>query len=120
MAEFPKNIKREHFENLVVVAAADGYMDEDEKDFLADKAEEFGLDASTVAQIISNPQSLSFHVPESIDEKEEQLSDVVFMAMIDGEIHEKEYSLCLNFAKRLGMTAKDVDEIIALAKKLIK
>ena len=119
MAEFTKNIKREHFENLVVVAAADGYMDDEEKDFLADKAEEFGLDAKTVAEIIEKHQELNFNVPESIDEKEEQLSDVVFMAMIDGEIHEKEYTLCVNFAKRIGMNEKDVDEIIALAKKLI-
>ena len=118
MAESNKNIKIEHFENLVAMAAADGHMDDDEKEFLAEKAEEFGLDPDEIAKILSNPNELKFTMPASQDEKEEQLSDAVFMAMIDGEIHEKEYAMCINFANKLGLSQKDVDEIIALAKKL--
>ena len=118
MAEFNKNIKLEHFANLVAVAAADGHMDPDEKEFLAEKAEEFGLNAEEIARILENPQEIQFTIPDNEEEKEEQLSDAVFMAMIDGEIHAKEYSLCINFATRLGLDQKDVDEIIMLAKKL--
>jgi uncharacterized membrane protein YebE (DUF533 family) len=118
MAEQSKNIKIEHFENLVVVAIADGHLDDDEREFLVDKAEEYGIHNKEIERILANPHQLSFHMPESQEEKEEQLSDVVFMAMIDGEIHEKEYALCVSFANRIGMTEKDVNEIIALAKKL--
>lgn len=118
MADSNRNIKIEHFQNLVAMAAADGFMDEEEKVFLAEKAEEFGFNATEIADMLNNPHELTFSVPSTMEEKEEQLSDAVFMAMIDGEIHDKEYNLCVNFAHKLGMTQNDVDEIIALAKKL--
>ncbi len=102
------------------MAAADGHMDDDEKEFLAEKAEEFGLHSDEIAKILGNIHELTFTVPATQEEKEEQLSDAVFMAMIDGEIHEKEYSMCINFANKLGLSQRDVDEIIALAKKLFK
>ena len=119
MGDVNKNIKLEHFANLVAVAAADGHMDEDEKEFLAEKAEEMGLNPEEINKILSNPQQIAFNIPDSMEEKEEQLSDAVFMAMIDGEIHDKEYHMCINFANRLGLNQKDVDEIITLAKKLM-
>ncbi|MFN0047557.1 MAG: hypothetical protein ACKVOU_00370 [Cytophagales bacterium] len=100
------------------MAAADGHMDDDEKEFLAEKAEEFGLNPDEITEILNNPHELVFKVPSSQDEKEEQLSDAVFMAMIDGEIHEKEYAMCINFANKLGLSQNDVDEIISLARKL--
>lgn len=118
MAQSKRNIKVEHFENLVAMAAADGHMDSDEIDFLAEKAEEFGLDPSEIESILSNPHELEFKLPTTHEEKEEQLSDAVFMAMIDGSIHEKEYAMCINFANKLGLSQNDVDQIIALAKKL--
>ncbi len=118
VAENNRNIKIEHFENLVAMAAADGHMDDDEKEFLAEKAEEFGLNPEEIKEILNNPHELTFKVPTTQDEKEEQLSDAVFMAMIDGEIHEKEYAMCINFANKLGLSNTDVDEIIALAKRL--
>jgi tellurite resistance protein len=118
VAEQNKSIKLEHFENLVAMAAADGHMDEEEKEFLAEKAAEFGLKLDEITDILNNPHDLVFKVPSTQDEKEEQLSDAVFMAMIDGEIHEKEYAMCINFATKLGLSQKDVDEIISLAKKL--
>jgi len=118
VADSNRNIKIEHFENLVAMAAADGHMDDEEKEFLAEKAEEFGLNQNQIKDILANPQELTFKVPSTQDEKEEQLSDAVFMAMIDGEIHEKEYAMCINFANKLGLSDADVHEIIALAKKL--
>lgn len=116
----PKNVNLDHFRNLVAMAAADGNMDENEKEFLLEKAEEFGIHATEVNAIIDNPSEHYFVVPEDQGDKEEQLCDAVYIAMIDGEIHEKEYNFCVKFANRLGLSAKDVDEIITLSKKLMK
>lgn len=110
----------DHFRNLVAVAAADGKMDEDEKEFLMEKAEEYNLTKEEINQIFNNPSEHYFVIPDDLGDREEQLSDAVYMAMIDGEIHEKEYNLCVKFANRLGLSAKDVDEIITLSKKLMK
>lgn len=113
-----KKVKIEHFQNLVAVAFADGVLDEDEEDFLLDKAEEADIDIEEAERIIKNADQLKFMVPMNAVDKEDQLADVVFMAMIDGEIHQKEYDLCLNIANRLDMTEKDLGEAISLTKRL--
>lgn len=115
-----KNVNLAHFKNLVIMSAADGNIDKEEVTFLAYKAKEFGIEPHIVDEILKNPSNFSITIPESHDEKEEMLSEVVYMAMIDGEIHEKEYNLCLSFAQKLGLEAREVDEVIALVKRLWK
>ena len=113
-----KIIQIEHFRNLVAVAFADGFLDEDEEDFLYDKADELELPYDEVDEIIKNAKSLKFIVPINIQDREDQLADIVFIAMIDGEIHEREYDLCLSIAQKLDLTKSDLDEAIELTKKL--
>ncbi|HNP17803.1 MAG TPA: TerB family tellurite resistance protein [Fulvivirga sp.] len=115
-----RNVKLEHFQNLVAVAFADGHMEEVEKEFLEERAEELGLPSKEVAQIMENALNLTFIVPDNLEDREEQLADVVFMSMIDGDIEQKEYNLCLNIAERLELKKSDLDEVIALIKRLWK
>jgi len=113
-----KVIKKEHFSNLVTVAYADGILSEDEKNFLEERAIDYGLNKDEVDEIISKVDILKFMVPLNEEEKEEQLSDIVYMSMIDGDVHKKEYDICLTIAKRLDFKQKDLDHIIKLTKKL--
>ena len=115
-----KNIKKEHFSNLVTVAYSDGVLNDNEKEFLEERAMDYGLSKEEVDEITSKVDILKFMVPLNEEEKEEQLSDIVFMSMIDGEVHEKEYEICLTIAKRLDFKQKDLDHIIKLTKKLWK
>ena len=115
-----RNIKLEHFQNLVSVAYADGHFEDEEKEFLEERAEELGLPAEDVSRILKNPNELEFIVPDSLDDREEQLADVVFMSMVDGDIEDKEYELCLNIAQRLELHKSDLDEVIALTRRLWK
>lgn len=115
-----KNYNLNHFKNLACLAIADGTIDADEKDFLIEKSLEYGIDSAEVEKILNNPTEHFYIAPDNTSDREEQLSDAVYIAMIDGEIHEKEYNLCIKFANRLGLTAKDVDEIILLSKKLMR
>ncbi len=115
-----RDVKLEHFQNLVSVAFADGHFEEAEKEFLEERAEELGLPADKVADIIDKALTLEFIVPDDLEDREEQLADVVFMSMVDGDIEQKEYDLCLNIAERLGLKKADLDEVIALTKRLWK
>ena len=36
------------------------------------------------------------------------------MAMIDGELHEREYSMVVKLAEKLNLEKKDVDDIVKL------
>ena len=116
--ENEKEIKLAHFKNLVAVAIADGFLDEEERDFLVDHAEECGLDHKEVNEVIENADKLEFIVPESAEDREEQLADIVFLTMIDGSIEDKEYELCLNIAQRLELKKDELDEVIALTQRL--
>lgn len=113
-----KNIRIQHFRNLVAIASADGVMDEDEKDFLIEKAEELGIPEEQMEEILNNLEGLEFEVPQNMEDKEDQLADIVFMTMIDGEIHDTEYNLCLKIADKLGLKKEDVDEVINLTRRL--
>ncbi|GAA0894573.1 hypothetical protein GCM10009122_42540 [Fulvivirga kasyanovii] len=118
MSGLTRNIKLEHFSNLVSVASADGFIEEAEREFLEERAMELGLLPEQIAAVMSNIEALEFVVPELVEDREEQLADVVFMSMVDGTIEEREYLLCLNIAERLGLKKSDLDEVIALVKRL--
>ena len=122
MSNLPKDkkIKLEHFANLVAVAFSDGYLEEHEKEFLQERALDYGLPEDEVKKLFDMAAELVFVVPQNDEEKEEQLSDAVYMAMIDGEVHEKEYELCLTIAEKLDFRKKDLDYVIDLTRKLWK
>ncbi|MDQ3393644.1 MAG: hypothetical protein M3512_05965 [Bacteroidota bacterium] len=113
-----RKIKVQHFKNLVAVAYSDGYYDEIERDFLAEKAVEYGLTTEIVSGILSHAEDLQFIVPENTVDSEEQLTDVVYMAIIDGVLRAKEYELCVSIAKKLGFNKEYVDDVIIRLKKI--
>jgi len=113
-----REINLDHFKNLVAVSMADGFLDDDEKEFLEERAEELGLPSDAVSEVMANSDKLEFVVPEDEEDREEQLADIVFMSMVDGTIEDKEYQLCLNIAERLELKKEDLDEVIALTKRL--
>jgi tellurite resistance protein len=111
-------IKAEHFANLVAIAYADGYLDDEEKLFLSERAQEIGLSSDEVKAMFVHVDELKFIVPLNQDEVEEQIADMVYMIMADGVVHEKEYKLCLNIAQKLDYSKSDLDYIIDLTRKL--
>jgi len=107
-----RKIKLEHFKNLVAVAAADGYLNYREREFLADRAEESGLSSEEIDRLLLDAHQLQYLVPFNQIEREEQLNDVIFMSIIDGEIAESEYKLCVYIAERLGLDKSLVDAMV--------
>ncbi len=118
MSKDAHHIKLEHINNLIAVAYADGTLDDDEKDFLYERAEEFEIPTEDIKKSLENARNLQFVVPQNVDDREDQLADIVFMMMIDGDIHDKEYDLCLSITNRLGLEKEDLDDVISLTKRL--
>lgn len=106
-------VKLEHFVNLVAVAAADGYLNAREREFLADRAEETGLKAEEYESIVKDADKLHHVVPLNQFQPEDQLMDAIFMSIVDGEIAEQEYQLCVSMACKLGFERSDVEETIS-------
>lgn len=111
-------IKREHFENLIAIAQADGQFSPEEIDFFSERAAAYGISQQEVDHVIKHANELRFRIPMNQEEREEQLSDAVFISMIDGHLDEREYDLCLQIASLLGFRQKDLDHTIELVKKL--
>ena len=115
-----RKIKVEHFHNLIAVALADGILDDEEKKFLYERATEIGFPQEEVDKVLQNSNELEFLIPMNKIEREEQLGDAVYMTMVDGEIHEKEYNLCLRLAEKLELDKNYLDHIIDLSQRLSK
>ena len=111
-----RKVKIEHFKNLVAVAIADRFWHQNEKKLLMSKAEQYGLSTEHVLEILDEAANLKFVVPQNIIDREEQLKDAVYMALIDGFFHKDEYQLCVNLANRLGFSQRSVDQAIELLK----
>lgn len=120
MEKDKKQIRIEHFSNLVAVAYADGVFEEEELDFLAERATDYGLNEAEVQKVIDNAPELHFKIPMNAEAREEQLSDVVFMTMVDGAVDDREYDLCLKIAEKLDFNKDYLDQIISLVSKLWK
>lgn len=118
MTDRKHEIKLEHINNLIAVAFADGVFDTEEVDFLYEKAEEFNIPKDQIKASIENADKLNFMVPQNTEDREDQLADIVFMMMIDGDIHDKEYALCISITKRLNLDKEDLDDVISLTKRL--
>ena len=113
-----KELRLAHFQYLVSVALADNKLEEEELSFLAEKAEELGLSKANIDAAMLNPTSIAKFKPQNKDEAEELLTDIVYLTMVDGDIHKNEYLFCLDIAQELGMEQHYLDHIISLVRKL--
>lgn len=114
MKKLPHNreITLDYFRSLVAIAMADGILRDSEQDFFREKAHEFGLEVDSIEEVFSTSEKeLEEHITHDVED-EDFLTDIVGMAMIDHELHEKEYAICLRLAERKGFNKKDVDNTI--------
>lgn len=112
-----KQVTLEYFKNLIAIAGADGKLEDAEKRFLLAKAKEFNLPTEEVAGFIKNADKLDFVIPKERLNREEHLTDIVIMSMVDGELRKEEYDLCVTIAEKLELTTNDVDAIVSLIKR---
>jgi|GEM_PF-1026639 uncharacterized membrane protein YebE (DUF533 family) len=109
-----------YFKSLLAVALADGVLRDEEQAFFETRAAELGFEIQNFQDLLISIDHLktpkSFHKIDEID----YITDIVAMAIIDGELHEKEYQLCLNLAQRKGFDSKEVDRIIKELNTIIK
>lgn len=104
--------KKSHLKNLYSVAMADGILANEEFDFLLNIANKLYVHPSVVQNVIHYPDDISFYVPSHDREKLDQIYDCVCMATIDGELNEREISMCKLISAKLGFRPVIVDHII--------
>jgi uncharacterized tellurite resistance protein B-like protein len=100
------------FQNLILVAIADKVLEEDESDLLLFVGDSLGLTAEEVMPMVDNLGALTFIIPEDGLQKTLELQTLVQMMMQDGQVHDKEYILCLEYADRIGFGKAVLDNMI--------
>lgn len=101
------------FQNLLLVAVADGYLDREESDFLVQVGEQIGLTPEDVAPLVDKPVSdLTFTIPETDQDKLFELQTMVMMMVEDGDIHDQEYEICAHYAERIGLNKVVLDDFV--------
>ncbi len=106
-----------YFKNLYLTAIADSKLAYEETAFLVQVAKHMGISSREASDIMFGTDTHEISIPDTEQEKMTQLEDIVMMMMIDRKIHEREYDLCLSFAKAIGVNQPDLDRLIL---KIIK
>lgn len=104
--------KKSHLKNLYTVAMADGTLRNEEFDFMLNISSNLYLDPSIVQNIINYPDDIIISIPKNNKERLDQIYDCVCMALCDGELNDREISVCKLIAVKLGFRPIVVDRLI--------
>jgi len=99
--------------NLVMLAAADGNVDDSELAVIMAVASRERITAEQFNRVIDNPDSVHIDLPTDEATRLAYLRDMVALMMIDGELNEQEMAICKVYAMSLGYRGSIVDGMIA-------
>ncbi len=107
-----KQKKLAFFQNLILAAISDKELDDQERDFLLLVGNQLNLTEEDTRPITDNIGVLSFIIPEDGMQRTMELQTLVMMVLQDGEIKDKEYNLCQEYAHRIGYSKDILDDMI--------
>jgi len=101
------------FQNLFMMALADGQITEEEQQLLLEIAQHLGIQQSDIDRLLDHREELDLIIPLSEEDQYFSLKNLVYMMVVDGNIDPKEYALCQAFAEQIGKDVKDIEAIIS-------
>jgi uncharacterized tellurite resistance protein B-like protein len=106
-------IKVEHFRNLVSLIAADGKIEEVEKVALSKIAYDRGIPLDRFNVMLEKAHEYKYLIPQNQEQREQQLEEMINIALIDGHFAPAELELIGMVAEKLGFTKDEFEQIIA-------
>jgi tellurite resistance protein len=98
--------------NAIAVMLADGHIDPREMNLLSLICRTVGLSERTLQAILQNPQSIEFAPAKNLNDRMQQLIDIVTMMLADGRIDPSEMDVCITLATRLGFRPSSVGALV--------
>ncbi len=120
--ELPENVcllepsvkRLDHLKNLVIMAAADGSLSEQEIALLVDRSSALGLEEEdlekAIAFALSGDAKLTFPIDRA--EQNQMLADLIRMMAADGKLSEVEKRLFALAAAKMGIEKAELDSLI--------
>jgi uncharacterized tellurite resistance protein B-like protein len=109
--------KKNHLQNLVALAAADGHIDESEIAYLYKIGEKYLLKPKQIKKILDQREQIETVIPDQDPQRIAMLFDLIGMMMADNVIAEAELEFCKGIFKKLGYKETLIKEMIKLHKK---
>ena len=102
------------FNNLVVMAAADGKLTDEEADYLGMRAVTWGITEEQLAAAVENAKSADAElaIPRSKPECYELLRQMILMMAADGELADPERRLLAAVAVAMEVTEHELNQVI--------
>jgi uncharacterized membrane protein YebE (DUF533 family) len=94
-----------HVKNLVLLALADGHINDEELILIHKIGRHIGLTYAQTGEIIDNPNGYPVIPPASKIERLEHMIDMVNLIQIDGIIDENEMKLISRFSVQIGFNS---------------
>lgn len=109
--QIPENLKA-HFLRLYQMAICDDDFSALELKMLYKSAEERGISAKDLDEILLNPINSKSLIPETLEEKVEYLYDLTLMIWADGFVSPNEYSALEKYVSMFGFLEENVKNIV--------
>ena len=106
--------KKNHLKNLIALAKADGHLHQAEEKMIYKIGDKYGLKDRQIASLLRSEKKLELHVPETHDEKMDQLYDVVMMVYADGVVEDSEVEFCEELVDKFGYKKDIVQWLIKI------
>mgnify|MGYP002624371388 CR=1 FL=1 len=105
----------ELFNNLVVMAAVDGEISDEEAAYLAQRAVHWGISEKEATDAIQNAMGSQreFSVPPNKDGCLEVLGEIIKMMAIDGKLHPVDKELFARAAVAMDISQAELKDVIA-------
>jgi hypothetical protein len=105
--------KLSHLRNLILLAKADEIVRPEEEDFIAGVMSRERLTLADYDYCSNHIDSIDFAVPEDYGERIEYLYDMIRLMMIDGDIDDRELSICHDCAVMMTTPSTDHNRLVS-------
>ena len=106
--------------NLIMLALADGRVEESELALIAAVAARENLTEEQLNHLLEHPDLVSVELPGDEETKLRYLRDMVSLMIIDGDMDETELSMCKIYAIALGFQSTSVEQLVLDIVKQLK
>lgn len=96
------SFKKSHLRNLIELAKSDGHLHPDEEKLIYKVGEKYGLKDRQVASLLRSQVKGERHIPESHEDKMDQLYDIILMVYADGVVEPSEIEFCEEIVEQFG------------------
>jgi len=108
-----------HFRNLVMIAKADGVIDDNEMELLKKIAREISLSDANFDSILQSPGNFTINPPESKAERNERFYHLAQMVIADQGVDFSEIKKVRKFAVALGYPVDKAEDVAVHATRSV-